>query len=133
MSNNSTISKKIHDFRQKAGLTQEELAEKVGLSRGSITSIEQGKRKVTVEELLKFCEALACSHADLLFDTQTEKKQVNSNEKKNVLELYDTYKEKYEKINRKQTNQPNNPVDDYLRQVNPYYYPVSNSKIRYGQ
>ena len=67
------LYKKIQDFRQKAGITQEELADKVGLSRGAITSIEQGKRKVTVEELLKFCEAFSCSYGDFLCSDQTEK------------------------------------------------------------
>ena len=42
------------------------LADKVGISRGAITAIEQGKRKVGVEELIKFCAAFNCSYQDLL-------------------------------------------------------------------
>jgi transcriptional regulator with XRE-family HTH domain len=123
--------KKIQEFRQNAGMTQEELAKKVGLSRGAVTSIEQGKRKVTVEELLKFCEAFNCSYGDFLVLEQKGKSSTESG-KKNVRELYDTYKEKYQGKTLPYP-QNGNPLDDYLRQVNPYYYPSSNNEIRYEQ
>lgn len=127
------IYKKIQDFRQKAGITQEELAGKVSLSRGAITLIEQGKRKVTVEELLKFCEAFSCSYVDFLATDKIEKSATAMESgKKNVRELYDEYKEKYQDKVLPQA-QGNNPLDDYLREVNPYYYPSSNNEIRYEQ
>lgn len=131
MSTVPNLYKKIQDFRQKAGLTQEELAEKVGLSRGAITSIEQGRRKVTVEELLKLCEAFSCSYGDLLASEQKEKTMADSG-KKNVRELYDAYKDKYQGKTLPY-RQNDNPLDDYLRQVNPYYYPSANNEIRYEQ
>lgn len=131
MSTGLNLYKKIQDLRQKAGITQEELADKVGLSRGAITSIEQGKRKVTVEELLKFCEAFNCSYGDFLSSDQTEKATTKS-DKKNVRELYDAYKEKYQGKTLPSA-QSDNPLDDYLRQVNPYYYPSANNEIRYEQ
>lgn len=126
------IYKKILDFRQKAGLTQEELAEKVGLSRGAITLVEQSKRKVTVEELIKFCEAFNCSYSDFLSADQPKKAEEKS--AKNVRELYDDYKEKYKARSREREQEHiDNPLDDYLRQVNPYYYPTTNNEIRYEQ
>jgi len=125
------LYKKIQDFRQKAGITQEELADRVGLSRGAITLIEQGKRKVTVEELLNFCEAFNCSYSDFLSSDQTGK-PTTKNYKKNVRELYDAYKEKYQGKTLPSA-QSNNPLDDYLRQINPYYYPSANNEIRYEQ
>lgn len=131
MSTAPNLYKKIQDFRQKAGMTQEELADKVGLSRGAITSIEQGKRKVAVEELLKFCEAFNCSYSDFLSSDQTEKATTKS-DKKNVRELYDAYKDKYQGKTLPYP-QNDNPLDDYLRQVNPYYYPSANNEIRYEQ
>jgi transcriptional regulator with XRE-family HTH domain len=127
----SNLYKKIQDFRQKAGMTQEELAEKVGLSRGAITSIEQGKRKVTVEELLKFCEAFSCSYGDFLIADQSTK-STTENRKRNARDLYDEYKEKYQGKELPKA-QGNNPLDDYLREVNPYYYPSGNNEIRYEQ
>ena len=112
-------------------MTQEELARKVGLSRGAITSIEQGKRKVTVEELLKFCKVFSCSYGDFLATDQSAKLAMVGR-KKNIRELYDEYKEKYQDKVLPQA-QGNNPLDDYLREVNPYYYPSSNNEIRYEQ
>jgi len=131
MSTQSNLYKKIQDFRQKAGMTQKELAEKVGLSRGAITSIEQGKRKVTVEELLKFCEAFNCSYENFLTANQPNK-SAKEGKKKNIRTLYGEYKEKYQgKVLPR--IQENNPLDDYLRRVNPYYYPSENNEIRYEQ
>ena len=51
------ISKKIKLERVKAGLTQEQLAEKAGLSRNSIQKIEQGKVSPTVDTLEKLANA----------------------------------------------------------------------------
>lgn len=44
--------------RQTAGLTQQELAKRVGLSRTSITNIEQGNQHVGLDLLYRFSEAL---------------------------------------------------------------------------
>ena len=131
MSTTVILRNSIRRLRFDRSMTQEELAEKVGLSRGAVTSIEQGKRKVTVEELLKFCEAFSCSYGDFLNSDQKEKPAAESG-KKNVRELYDSYKDKYQG---KTLPYPQNdtPLDDYLRQVNPYYYPSANNKVRYEQ
>lgn len=40
------LAQKIIDFRAINNLTQAELAEKIGVSRGMIVEIESGKRKV---------------------------------------------------------------------------------------
>lgn len=50
---------KIADLRKKKGMTQEELAEKSGVSRATICSIENGKNKgVSASTLTKLAEAL---------------------------------------------------------------------------
>ena len=125
------IAKKIQVLRQKTNLTQGELAKKVGVSRVAITSIEQGKRKVSVEELLKFCEAFECSYGDLLSSDEL-KKPIPPKKKKTSTELYEEYKNKY-----KGTIQPviqgDNPLDDYLREVNPNHSPSIGNEIRYEQ
>lgn len=126
------IAKRIQDLRQKASLTQEELASKVGLSRVTITSIEQGKRKVAIEELSKFCEVFGCSYTDFLSSDPQSKTASGRSDRKNLLELYDEYKEKYQgKVLPKVLEE--NPLDDYLRDVNPYYYPSTDNEIRYEQ
>lgn len=121
------LAQRILHYRQKANLTQEQLAEKVGLARPSITAIEQGKRKVSVEELVKFATALNCSLPDLIGEEL--RKATKQEDKKSTRELYDKYKEEYH-VKGKPETQTENPLDDYLRDVNPYFYPATN-EVRY--
>lgn len=52
--------------RKKAGLTQGELAEKVGVKRLTIWAYESGRRKPNQEMLERLAVALNCTVADLL-------------------------------------------------------------------
>ena len=110
---------RIQEFRQRAGITQTELADKVGLPCGAITAIEQGQRKVSLAELIKFCLALKCSLRDLLSSTQPGKK--------NILEMYDLHKKHYRRRKTSPPPERGNPIDNYLRRVNPYYQPAGNA------
>lgn len=47
------------------GLTQQELAERAGVTRQSIISIEQGKYRPSVELALMLARALGCTVDDL--------------------------------------------------------------------
>ncbi len=51
---NNLISRNLKYLREKKGLSQEQVADKVGLGRDAIIRIEKGQRKVEVEELEKF-------------------------------------------------------------------------------
>jgi putative transcriptional regulator len=50
----------------KAMLTQAQLAELVGISRGEISHLERGRRKPLVTTLRALCEALDCGPGELL-------------------------------------------------------------------
>ena len=52
------IGLNITSIREKLGLTQEDLAKMLDMGRSTIAQIENGKRKVTVEELMKFAASL---------------------------------------------------------------------------
>jgi transcriptional regulator with XRE-family HTH domain len=58
----------IRARRQTLGLTQEQLAEKVGLSRTSITNIEQGRQKILLHQLFLLAESLQVN-PDVLLPT----------------------------------------------------------------
>lgn len=131
MNINQELSKKIQDLRKKSGFSQEELAEKVGLSRPTVTLIEQGKRKLSAEDIMIFCKALSCKYEDLLPSNMSTKKK-GQEQKTNVKELYDTYKNKYQRTDN-QAHSSENPLDEYLREADPYYYPSTNYQIRYEQ
>lgn len=52
--------------RKKAGLSQEELAEKMGLTRQTISKWETGASAPDVEELQRLCQALSASVEELI-------------------------------------------------------------------
>ena len=53
-------------------MTQVQLAEKIGWSAQLISALEHGERELTVEMLLRLCDALACTPADLLREIEKE-------------------------------------------------------------
>lgn len=59
------MGKRIAERRKELSMTQENLAEKVGLSLQSVSCIELGKKGVRPENLIKICNALDVS-ADYL-------------------------------------------------------------------
>lgn len=60
------ICKRIKKYRSERGLTQEELAEKVGVSRVYIGYVEQGRNTPSLEILEKITKALKVSLSDVL-------------------------------------------------------------------
>lgn len=48
----------LRQARTEAGLTQEELAERLGESQSFISKVERGERRLDVVELRAFCRAL---------------------------------------------------------------------------
>ena len=68
------LGKKIRQMRNQKGLTQEELADKIGVSRSTILSIENKKREMTWNTFLSL----------ILLFTKNE----TTNKLLNVLEIY---------------------------------------------
>ena len=61
------LKNKIKEERQNAGLSQGELAELVGVSRNTISSIETGQFSPTAKLALILCIALNKKFEDLFF------------------------------------------------------------------
>ena len=60
---------KIKQYRQQAGISQEELAKKSGVSRTIIYAVENNKAEVTTNiTMQKIAEALGESVATIFFD-----------------------------------------------------------------
>jgi putative transcriptional regulator len=60
------VSNRIRDYRVERDLTQDELAEAVGVSRQSIISIERGRYTPSLHLALRFAQFFQCS-TDKLF------------------------------------------------------------------
>lgn len=77
----SEMGARIYRARRKNGLTQEQLAEKVGVSLQSISSIELGKKEIRAGNLAKLCAALGASADYILLGTATESELAAIDEK----------------------------------------------------
>lgn len=76
------IGDRIKSLREKRGINQKELAQKIGISKSAMSKIESESRKVEDVLLIKICEVLETS-ADYLLGIKI----------KNITELNDNDKE----------------------------------------
>lgn len=72
------LGKNITEIREKRGLTQEELAEKIGVSRKTISNWENAIKKPRLQDLLKLCDALSCDLDYLLGKSTYSTKKIAS-------------------------------------------------------
>jgi len=61
------ITNRVREYRQRLGMTQEELAEVAGVSRQSIISIELGRYVPSLPLALRLAEIFGCA-TDALFE-----------------------------------------------------------------
>jgi transcriptional regulator with XRE-family HTH domain len=62
------FGEKLRKVRQKAGLSQEKLAELAGLHRTYVSSVERGRRNISLENVQRLAGALGVSMAELMPD-----------------------------------------------------------------
>lgn len=55
------IGKRIKELRNLRGFSQEELADRAGIDRTYVNSVENGKRNVSIVNIEKIANALGCS------------------------------------------------------------------------
>lgn len=60
------IGNRLKQARKSSGLTQNELCNKLGLSRVSICNIEAGKHGINITTLKKYCDIFNITSYDLL-------------------------------------------------------------------
>ena len=63
---NKQIGKNIKNYRKKAGLTQRELAEKIGCNHITMSSIERGSNAIRVSTVQKIAEILGYSFEQMV-------------------------------------------------------------------
>lgn len=69
------IARAIRAERARAGLSQAELADRVGVHRATVGAIETVTRRVYADELADFCDALGVTFAMLLARASDEDKR----------------------------------------------------------
>ncbi|OGH13918.1 MAG: hypothetical protein A3H50_00040 [Candidatus Levybacteria bacterium RIFCSPLOWO2_02_FULL_37_10] len=60
-----TLGKRIQRIRKKLGMTQEDVAEKIGISRAYMGYIEQGRYSASLEVIEKIAKVLKVKMSDL--------------------------------------------------------------------
>ena len=90
-----SLGEKLRKLRMNAGLTQEKLASKLGVSASSIGMYEQGRRKLDSETLPKICKELNTSSDYVL---GLEEDRVRSKDVRIMLEEFARYIEKEKNI-----------------------------------
>lgn len=60
------LAENLRRLRTEAGLSQEELADRAGLHRTYVSSVEGGHRNVTLENIFAFAEALGTTPSVLV-------------------------------------------------------------------
>ena len=66
------LARSIRAERARLGMSQAELAEKLGMSKQAVSTLETGVRKVYAHELPDICEALGVSLLTLLARAEPE-------------------------------------------------------------
>jgi transcriptional regulator with XRE-family HTH domain len=66
------LARAIAAERVRAGLSQRQLAERLGMSRQTVTTIEAGQRGILVRDLVAICRALGVTLAELARDAEEE-------------------------------------------------------------
>ena len=77
------IGQRINQIRKMKGLSQEELAKSIPLSRPSLAQIELGKRSVNILELQKLSIILGFSLDDFMSPNFEFLQKIDSKEEKN--------------------------------------------------
>lgn len=84
------IGERIRRFRKARGLTQNELAEQLGISTIHLSHIETGSTKLSLSVFVKISEVLKIQTDELLHDAPEVNTTALRNELINILESCDT-------------------------------------------
>lgn len=69
------FGKRLREVREEAGLSQEKLAELSTLHRTYVSSVERGKRNISIENIERLAIALGVSMRELMPDDPTPAKK----------------------------------------------------------
>ncbi|MDO4364612.1 MAG: helix-turn-helix transcriptional regulator [Clostridia bacterium] len=101
------IGNRIKKFREASGITQEQLGEKINLSRNQVSNLERGFNKLSYKTLVELCDVLnicpcelmcGADHKTVADDTIDLIKHMDENDQTIVYQMILAYKETKEKI-----------------------------------
>ncbi len=78
------VGRRLREARQAAGLTQSGLAERVALSRTSITNIEQGRQRLTLDGLMRLAAVVGVAPGQLIPSGRVESPRIPPRKLRNL-------------------------------------------------
>lgn len=91
------IGKRIRQYREERGMSQKELADKIGVSNSRVSNWEQGINRPDADILADLCRVLKVSPSELL-DVHLSTDELSDQERK-VIQAYRTKKELQQAVN----------------------------------
>ena len=79
------LGRRVRHYREKAGLSQIQLAEKANVSRPYVSQIENGVFNTSLETIISVANALQISIEDLLVDSLEITKEARRSDVNNIL------------------------------------------------
>lgn len=86
--NYEKLGERVRGWREKAKMSQTELASATDLSTQHISNIENAKTKVSLEKIVDIANALNCSMDELLCDSIVKAKVIYMNEIAGLIETF---------------------------------------------
>ena len=80
---------KLIALRKKKGLSQEELAEKLGVSRQSVSKWESNNTYPETDKIVQICNIFECTMDDLINDNITDVESIERKSKNNINVMVD--------------------------------------------
>jgi transcriptional regulator with XRE-family HTH domain len=73
----AALCRLLRETRERAGLTQVEIAEKIGETQSYVSKVERGERRLDLVQLQVFCRALQTTLSGFVadFETATRRKK----------------------------------------------------------
>ena len=82
---------KLIALRKKKGLSQEELAEKLGVSRQSVSKWESNNTYPETDKIVQICNIFECTMDDLINDNITDVESIERKSKNNINVMVDSF------------------------------------------
>lgn len=107
-----SIGQRIRKIRKARGLTQEQLAEKVGISKTHMSHIETGNTKLSLSTFISLAEVLEVSTDEFIHDNNSLARNLSIN---NIISLLDNSSTLQIKIIEDIVKASKNALDLYLK------------------
>jgi len=66
------VGRALRDARQASGITQQDAAMRADMDRAYISEVENGKRSLSVDRLLRICRAINVRAANIVAEVEDE-------------------------------------------------------------